>query len=189
MNNDKRLSAKQVANILDMSVTNLKFYAVLLEQNGLVLFRNTRNHREYTQDDVKLLRAMQYLNKEKSMQLEDAASKVMSSDTNIDALLSQDLPQVVATIDSNVSVVKQDRDNNIRLLTQLFEEQKADMQALRDEIQSRDKLLIDFKADISDKLTLQSELIEQQSVMIQQLKNELENERTKKVGFWSKLFH
>lgn len=188
MSDNKRLTAKQVADLMGFTTTNLKHYAGLLEQNGLVLFRNTRNHREYTQDDVKLLRAMQYLNKEKSMQLEDAASKVMSSDTNIDALLSQELPQVVATIDSNISVLKQDNDNDIRLFTEIIE-------GLRDELHARDKLMIDFQTDISNQLQTQNELIEQQSKTIEELSNKLEQmqkqveQPIKKEGFWSRLFH
>ncbi|MDN4495621.1 MerR family transcriptional regulator [Ureibacillus aquaedulcis] len=62
--------------------------------------RNSRNHREYTQHDLKILKAMQYLNREKSMSLEDSASKVSASDFDPNALLSQQLPQIAAQDDA-----------------------------------------------------------------------------------------
>lgn len=114
----ERISAKELAEILGFTTTNLKHYASLLEQNGLEVYRNTRNHREYTQQDVKILRTMQYLNREKSMPLDEAASFVMSSDTDIDAILAQESTQMVATNDANISVLKQESDNTSRLLEQ-----------------------------------------------------------------------
>jgi|tagenome__1003787_1003787.scaffolds.fasta_scaffold20530197_1 DNA-binding transcriptional MerR regulator len=132
-----RINAKQVADTLGFTITNLKHYASLLEQNGLEIYRNTRNHREYTQQDVKILRTMQHLNREKSMSLEDAASFVMSSDINVDDILAPKTSPIVAKNNTNISVLAQGSDNNMRLLTELsslLTEQKA----LREEIHARD---------------------------------------------------
>lgn len=107
MNND-RIPAKQVANMLGFTTTNLKHYASLLEMNGLKIFRNTRNHREYSEQDVKLLRAMQILNRDKSMLLEDSSSFVMSSDTDVDAILAPKMAPIIAVSDASESVVSQD---------------------------------------------------------------------------------
>lgn len=123
----ERNNAKQVADMLGFTTTNLKYYASLLEQNGLEIYRNTRNHREYTQQDVKILRAMQYLNREKSMPLEDAASFVMSSDTDIDDILAQKMAPAIAKNDANISVLKQESDNDFRLLL-------AEQRAMREEM-------------------------------------------------------
>lgn len=132
----ERISAKELAEILGFTTTNLKHYASLLEQNGLEVYRNTRNHREYTQQDVKILRTMQYLNREKSMPLEEAASFVMSSDTDIDAILAQKSTQMVATNDANISVLKQESDNTSRLL-----EQKAMLEMIEKRMDIFQKML------------------------------------------------
>src|SRR4051794_27338599 len=151
-----RINAKQVADTLGFTTTNLKHYAALLEQNGLEIYRNSRNHREYTQQDVKILKAMQFLNREKSMSLEEAASKVTESDFEPDALLSQQFTQIIAKEDANISVVKQESDNALRVLSELSTI-LAEQKAIREELMARDKLQIEFMSAIDDKLARQSE--------------------------------
>ncbi|MGE7692458.1 MerR family transcriptional regulator [Lysinibacillus sp. NPDC097214] len=191
-----RLTAKEVANTLGFSTTNLKHYAALLEQNGLQLYRNTRNHREYSQTDVNILRAMQHLNREKSMPLEEAASFVMSSDIDISAILAPKISQVVATNDANIPVVQQDNDNAERVVAQAL----AVIDALRGELHDRDKLMIEFQSAIDDKLQRQSEKLEEQTKQIAEQSEtiaklseqivEMERKQLEKPApsFWSRLF-
>ncbi|MEK9198508.1 MULTISPECIES: MerR family transcriptional regulator [Bacillales] len=73
---------KQAADILESGTETLKKYALLLEHNGHPVHRNARNHRVYNGIDIALIKAMIKLNREKSMPLEDAASKVTSSDVD-----------------------------------------------------------------------------------------------------------
>ncbi|MEY9980610.1 MerR family transcriptional regulator [Lysinibacillus sp. RC79] len=189
-NDNDRLAAKEVANILGFTTTNLKHYAALLEQNGLQLYRNTRNHREYSQTDVNILRAMQHLNREKSMPLEEAASFVMSSDIDISAILAPRIAQVVATTDANIPVVQQDSDNAERVLAHLSA-LMADNKSLREELHVRDKLALDFQSDISDKMEQQAKVIAGQSATIESIRAELESIRKvaeEKPSVWSRLF-
>lgn len=185
---DRRLTAKETAELLGFTTTNLKHYASLLELNGLQLHRNTRNHREYSQRDIDILRAMQILNREKSMPLEDAASFVMSSDTDIDALLSQISPQEVATIDANVSVVPQGSGDAERVLAEvlaLLTQRRAEFDALREELAARDKLMIDMQAEVSTQM-------QEQAATIQELRSEIEELRKQAdkpaPSIWSLLF-
>lgn len=189
MNND-RMPAKQVADMLGFTTTNLKHYASLLEMNGLKIFRNTRNHREYSEHDVKLLRAMQILNRDKSMLLEDAASLVTSSDADIDAILAPKMSPVIATNDAPVSVVPQDSGSAERVLAHLSA-LMADNKALREELHARDKLALDFQSDISDKMAEQAKLIAEQSAAMETMRAELESIRKiaeEKPSVWSRLF-
>lgn len=188
--NDRRLTAKEVADILGFTTTNLKHYAGLLEQNGLKLYRNSRNHREYTQTDVNILRTMQYLNREKSMSLEDAASAVTASDADIDAILAPKISPVIATNDASISVVPQDAGSAERVLAHLSA-LMADNKSLREELHSRDKLMLDFQSDISDKMAEQAKIIEEQSAAIEAMRAELESIRKvaeEKPSVWSRLF-
>ncbi|MDN4495623.1 MerR family transcriptional regulator [Ureibacillus aquaedulcis] len=187
----ERISAKIVAEMLGFTTTNLKHYAALLEQNGLEIYRNSRNHREYTQDDVKILKAMQYLNREKSMSLDDAAIKVTSSDFDSDALLSQQLPQIVAQNDANISVVKQESDSALRILAELST-LLAEQKAIREELIARDKLQIEFMSTIDGKLAQQAEAMKEQAATIEAINMELETLRKqqeeKPTSFWGRLF-
>ncbi|KGR80098.1 MerR family transcriptional regulator [Ureibacillus sinduriensis] len=187
----ERVSAKLASEMLGFTTTNLKHYAALLEQNGLEIYRNSRNHREYTQNDVKILKAMQYLNREKSISLDDAAIKVTSSDFDPDALLSQQLPRVVAQNDANISIVKQENDNTLRILAELstiLTEQKA----IREELLVRDKLQIEFMSTIDNKLAQQAETMKEQAAKIEAINMELETLRKKQIeksrSFWARLF-
>lgn len=173
IDNDRRLTAKEVAEILGFTTTNLKHYAGLLEQNGLELFRNTRNHREYAQQDVKLLRAMQRLNRDKSIPLDEAASFVMSSDTDIDAILAQGTPQVVATNEANTSVVTHDSGNAERVLAEvlaLLTQRQADYTALEEQLAARDKLMLEMQSEVSTQL-------QEQAATIDGLRGEIEELR------------
>lgn len=179
-----RMTAKEVAEILGFTTTNLKHYAGLLEREGLELFRNTRNHREYSRQDVKLLRAMQLLNREKSMPLDDAASFVMSSDTDIDALLSQQVPQVVATNDANISVVSEESGSAERVLSEvlsLMAQQQAEIVALREELEARDQLSLTFQSELSKQL-------EEQTATIEDLRKEIAEMKETKPSLWSRIF-
>ncbi|MFC7684338.1 MerR family transcriptional regulator [Ureibacillus sp. GCM10028918] len=185
----ERISAKIVAEMLGFTTTNLKHYAVLLEQNGLEIYRNSRNHREYTQDDVKILKAMQYLNREKSMSLDDVAIKVTSSDFDPDVLLSQQLPQIVAQNGANISVVKQESDNALRILAELST-LLAEQKAIREELLARDKLQIEFMSTIDCKLAQQAEAMKEQAATIEAINMELETLRQaeKPTSLWARLF-
>lgn len=180
-----RLTAKQTAELLGFTTTNLKHYASLLEGQGLSIYRNTRNHREYSQQDVKLLHAMQTLNRDKSMLLEDAASLVMSSDTDIDSILAPKMTPVVATIDSNMSVVPHDNVDSERLLS-LFS-------SLQAELESRDKLHLEFVASINDQLAEQQAINERLLAQNEQLlakfeEMERKQESDNRKSLWAKLF-
>lgn len=181
---DRRQTAKEVADILGFTTTNLKHYASLLELNGLEVYRNTRNHREYSQQDIKLLRAMQRLNREKSTPLDEAASFVMSSDTDIDAILAQGLSPVVATDDANTSVVPQDSGNAERVLAEvlaLLTQRQEDYAALQEQLAARDKLMIDMQSEVSTQL-------QEQAATIDELRKEIEQLKEVKPTFWGRLF-
>jgi len=187
----ERISAKQAAEMLGFTTTNLKHYASLLEQNGLNIYRNSRNHREYTQYDIKILKAMQYLNREKSMSLEDAASKVTESDFDPTILLSQELSQIIAQNDVDVSVVKQETDNAIKILSEISTI-IAVQKMMRDELLLRDKEQSEFMSSIKETLAKQAEVMKEQVATIEGMSKEIETLRKqqteKKSSFWRRFF-
>ena len=174
--NVERIQAKDVASLLNFSVTNLKNYANLLEQHGYQIHRNVKNHREYSQEDIKVLQAMIYLNKEKSMLLEDAASFVTSSDTDINEILSQQK-------NANIPALSQDNDSAIgvlSVLSTLLQEQRQ----LREEMIQRDNERLEELKKVNEKMNEQAMLM--QSLQAEIAKHNASQDEKK--GFWAKLF-
>jgi len=204
---ERRLTAKEVADILGFTTTNLKHYASLLEGQGLQIYRNTRDHREYMQNDVKLLRAMQYLNRERSMSLADAASFVMSADTDIDAILTPKKTVINANDDANIlepiRVVSEDNDNDsteLALVNAQLSQSLAVLADLQSQLEASHQLHTQFMASIDDKMSEQATIIssqayqlKQQSEMIEQLAKEMDELKRlqvaeRKRSIWSRLF-
>ena len=178
-----RLTAKETAEKLGFTTTNLKHYASLLEQNGHTIFRNTRNHREYSLHDVDLLTAMKILNRDKSMLLEEAASLVMSEDTDLQAILQLSSER----IDANIRVVTQDSEDNVRELTLI--------NTFWTKLSERDKEYMQLLKALDEKLTEQINENKQLKEELVSIRHELEELKTpkieevtsKKIGFWQNL--
>lgn len=182
---ETRLTAKETAEELQFTTTNLKHYAALLEQNGHAFFRNTRNHREYSQHDVDLLKAMKILNRDKSMLLDEAASFVMSADTDIQSILELKSER----IDANIRVVAQEVDANMPELSAI--------NVFLHEMSLREQEQLQLLKSINDQLLTQTEEnkmlreelanIKVELQAIKQLKLE-EDVMPKKESFWRKIF-
>lgn len=192
--NNRKLSAKETAKLVGLSVTNLKHYASLLELNGLEIHRNTRNHREYTQHDAKILQAMVKLNRDKSMTLEDAASKVMSSDTDLDVILTL----TDAKEREVLRVYAHDSEDDIRDLA-LVQNDLAlaltQLNQVRMELQQREQQRIEYMQSIENTLTQQSYMIAEQSkaiaeqsATIAELHKRLDEAASRKPSLWARLF-
>lgn len=193
----ERLSASDTATLLGLKTPNLKHYAELLEQNGLNIYRDAKKHRFYTREDIKILKAMIYLNKEKSMLLEDAASFVMSSDTDIDHLLSEskrnneEMREIAQSLENNLGTLE--------VLLSILNEQKA----MREDFMKREQSQYEAMK-VVETVTLQQnetikevlETVKQQTATIEGLKSELEavkkqNDEEKELSrkpFWAKIF-
>ena len=179
-----RLSAKETADKLGFTTTNLKHYAALLEQNGHKIFRNTRNHREYTQEDLELLLAMQILNKDKSMLLDEAASLVMSSDTSIQDIISTNSKRMFA----NIREVSQDSEDNVREVSVI--------NGYLNQLNERDTQYLMLLKELDKKLTEQmneNRQLREEINFIRTELTEIKNLRLEeisepKLNFWQRIF-
>lgn len=182
-----KLTPKQAADFLEIGSEVLKKYALLLEHNGHTIGRNSMNHRYYVGEDLALIKAMIVLNREKSIPLEEAASIVTSSDTNIEEILRDNVTH--NSVHNEVhSVIPLHITNELQVLRQYLEKQYNDNESLREEIRAHDKLLLDFQERITQKLDEQADLISQQNEQIRQLKRDLNEAKEQPKSIWSKLF-
>ena len=177
---EKRFTAKYVAELLGITTTNLKHYASLLEQNGLDLFRNTRNHREYSQKNIELLQAMQILNRQKSMLLEEAASLVMSSDTDTKTILNLKSTLIVAENNANIQALSQDSEDYLRNI----------VLALQYQLEKNDEIQVNYLTRIENKLKEQSEENIKLNLELKKIRDNLnEIQVNQKKSIWWKLFN
>lgn len=186
---DQLMSPKQAADFLSVKANALKKYALLLEKNGYNVSRNELNYRMYSGQDIAMIRAMLILNRLKSIQLEDAASIVTSSDTKIADILAMDDTHSDVHNDAQTDVlpVTQSQVPSVSIhVTDLIT-------SLQSELQSRDALHTEFMVAIDDRLNeqkaLNEKLLAQNEVLLGKLEElERKQEEESKRSLWSKLF-
>ncbi|MER2008669.1 MAG: transcriptional regulator [Psychrobacillus sp.] len=186
---DQLMSPKQASDFLSVKANALKKYALLLEKNGYNVSRNELNYRMYNGQDIAMIRAMLILNRVKSVQLEDAASIVTSSDTNIADILAMDDTHTDVHNDGHTDVLAVTQSQVPAVPTHV-----ADLiTSLQKELQVRDTLYTDFMAAIDDKLSEQTTMIQQLSEQNESLLARLEEmerkqESDNRKSLWAKLF-
>lgn len=172
-------SPKEVVEQLETSAETLKKYSLLLEKNGMNISRNKRGHREYSEENIKIIKALVYLNKEKSVSLDDAASLVLSSD--FDFTIMQ--PSVIDNV-ANPTVTTLSS-NDITLQNEVVVMVKNQLLQLHNELEVQKKKDDEFQKIVTDRLEEQRDLIIQQEEMLKKLSQQLEEN---KKSFWQKLF-
>lgn len=182
---EQAMSPKQAADFLNVGANALKKYALMLEHNGYKVSRNEMNHRIYSPADIAIIRAMLILNRIKGVQLDEAASKVTSSDVDIALILSYDEPNPNAH--NAVSTVTE---SHVPAVAAQVAEYITELQ---EEIRARDTLHMQFVASIDDKLLEQAkvnaQLLEQNDALLARLE-EIERKQASdnSKSIWSRLF-
>lgn len=190
---------KQAADILEIGTETLKKYALLLEHNGHAVHRNARNHRVYNGIDIALVKAMIKLNREKSMPLEDAASKVTSSDVDLKAILGNELHNDDTVTNNNVRTVTTLQDN---AWIEFYNGFIMELKGLKEENHALQRLIVENDSkhaeailEISNRVGDQSKIIEEQSkaiaeqsATIAELHKRLDEAASKKPSLWARLF-
>ncbi|MGG2109087.1 MerR family transcriptional regulator [Lysinibacillus pakistanensis] len=172
-------SPKEVVEQLELSAETLKKYSLLLEKNGMNISRNKRGHREYSEGNIKIIETLIYLNKEKSVSLEDAASLVLSSDFDFTIMQSNVIDNVKnPTVTTLLS-------NDITLQNEVVVMVKNQLLQLHNELEVQKKKDDEFQKIVTDRLEEQRDLIIQQEEMLKKLSQKLEEN---KKNFWKKLF-
>lgn len=70
----------EFAEQIGVSKTSVHHYINILEETGYQVSRNARKHRQYTEKDVAIVRALITLNKERGIKLKEAAQLVVAPD-------------------------------------------------------------------------------------------------------------
>lgn len=172
------MSPKQVVDSLDISAEALKKYSLLLEKSGMDIDRNKRGHRQYSEENVETIKALMFLNKEKSVNLDEAASMVTASDFDFSIMNGTD------TVTHNDVIPLQSNDMTVH--NELAVTVINQLQLLKSEIDHRDMRTAEFQKIVTERLEEQRDLIVSQEEKIEELKQLLLEENKK--SFWQKLF-
>lgn len=173
---EKSFTPKEVTDQLELTAETLKKYSLLLEKNGMEITRNNRGHRQYSDENIKVLKALIHLNKEKSVSLEDAASMVCSTDFDFTVMENNGKNPTVTTLWNDVMTVQNE------VVVTVMEQ----LHLLHNELELRDKKDNAFKQVVTDRLEEQRELIIKQEAALERLSQQLEIENKKSI--WQKLF-
>lgn len=172
------MTPKQVTEKLNLTTETLKKYSLLLEKTGMDMERNKRGHRQYSEENVKMIEALIFLNKEKSVNLDDAASMVTSADFDFSVM------NVTDTVTHNAVIPLQSNDMTVQ--NELAVTVINQLNLLQGELKLRDQRDIEFQQIVTDRLEEQRSLIIKQEEALEKLRQQLEAENKK--SFWQKLF-
>ncbi|MFP7200054.1 hypothetical protein SFC08_03675 [Lysinibacillus halotolerans] len=139
------------------------------------------------------------LNREKSMPLEDAASKVTSSDVDLKAILGNELHNDDTVTNNNVRTVTTLQDNAwiefyngfIMELKGLKEENHALQRLIVENDSKHAEAILEISNRVGDQLKIieeQSKAIAEQSATIAELHKRLDEAASKKPSLWARLF-
>lgn len=78
-----------IAEIVGISKTSVSNYASILEQHGYTIARNARQHREFTERDIEIVKALIALNKQRGIKLNDAAQLVLAPDFELSVVFDR----------------------------------------------------------------------------------------------------
>lgn len=82
----KLYAVKDIAGLLDIQTVTLKKYCQLLENEGYRFSRNERNHRQYMDEDVIVLKKLLEVKEEPGITLENAAKQVVIWNDGIEVI-------------------------------------------------------------------------------------------------------
>lgn len=139
-----------IAEQLGISKASLQHYMTILEENGYEVRRNSRMHRQFSEEDFVLLRAFLTLNKEHGYKLKEAAQIV----TDPSFKPGEHLQHTIVPATPHVSQFE-DLSNSMQLLATHvhgIEQQNIQLLTLIKEQRTQNELLIDQNHTLKQQL-------------------------------------
>jgi len=140
------------AEQLGISKTSLQHYITILEEHGYEVSRNSRMHRQFSNDDVLILRAFLTLTKDLGLKLKDAAQTVTAPSFEPSNVLQQGhelMPAPTRSTNADFSLPSaqfEDLSNSMELIaTHIYgiEQQNAQLLTLIEEQRTQNELLLE----------------------------------------------
>ncbi len=182
---EKTFTCKEVADSLEIGVSTLRKWSLLLEQHGYVFPRNPQKGREYRQKDANLLLEIKELCRDQAIPLEEAARIVMSRAPK------QEQPRKDLAISPAVRmplhpVEQVERmEQKINALAERMSYQERFNENLLEKIQSQEKYIENSLKERDRRLTRVMSDILEAKMYVAAAK---EQEKERKASIWHRLF-
>lgn len=160
------------ANYLGISKTSLQHYITILEEHGYEVSRNSRMHRQFSEEDVLILRAFLSLYKERGLKLKEAAQTVTAPSFEPTVVLDQSqqlMPKSFNVTNTNSSLHPnqfKDLSNSMELIaTHVYsiEQQNAQLLTLIEEQRTQNELLLEQNKTLKQQFGVMMQHIVEQS--------------------------
>ena len=160
------------AEQLGISKTSLQHYISILEEHGYEVSRNSRMHRQFSNEDLLILRAFLTLNKERGLKLKDAAQTVTAPSFEPNIVLEQGqqlMPATYQVPNTNLSLQPdqfEDLSNSMELIATHIhgiEQQNAQLLTLIEEQRTQNELLLEQNKTLKQQFGVMMQHIVEQS--------------------------
>lgn len=182
---EKTFTCKEVADSLEIGVSTLRKWSLLLEQHGYIFPRNPQKGREYRQKDANLLMEIKELCRQQAIPLEQAARIVMSRTTK------REHPRKELSISPAVPlplhpVEQVDRlEQKINALAERMSYQETLHESLLEQIRLQEKYIENSLKERDRRLTRVMSDILEAKMYVAAAK---EKEKERKTSVWHRLF-
>lgn len=118
------LTPSQVAQELNISVTTLRKYSLIVEKvtENASFFARTSNRRNYSQKNIADIKQMLLLNKKDNLNLEVAARQVFNPETIVEEITDKKLQQEITSLKNELKKLQQENSELRAKLSQATEE-------------------------------------------------------------------
>lgn len=158
------------AQQLGISKTSLQHYITILEEHGYEINRNSRMHRQFTEENLLILRAFLTLYKHQGLKLKDAAQTVTSPSFEPTVVLDQAPPMLVSPVETTGHDLQpaqfKDLSNSMELIaTHIYgiEQQNVQLLSLIEEQRTQNELLLEQNKTLKQQFGVMMQHIVEQS--------------------------
>lgn len=180
-----------VASRLDIGVSTLRKYSLLLEDNGMIFKRNAQNSRIYDRTDVVALQRMITLIREHNITVENAAVTISSS-TSGGVFESDDSVVIHNGVERHSGDVAGVTLTEVMELKEIIERQTETIEEFRKTQEKRDQYFLKILEDLNEQILQlkEKQALPEPGSNVEQLKDKVNPNTTadERKGFFARLF-
>ena len=156
-----------IAEQLGISKTSLQHYIHTLEEQGFVVNRNSRMHRQFTEQDVQIVKSFLTLYKKQGYKLEDAAKTVLQPGFIHPTEQFPSSVQQAQVLPATNNTQFEDISNSMQLMASHIygiEQQNTQLISLIEQQRTQNELLLEQNQTLKQQLNVMMQHITEQSV-------------------------
>jgi len=164
---NKRYTPKEVSELLEIHSTTLRKYSEALEKEGYSFTRNERNHREYADHDLTVLRKTIEIKADMEITIKSAVQQVVMWSNGMELLpekRQQDYQPEIVNTSSGMNRYEDDDFTTTPLQARLLMQLQDQIEVQKELIEKQSELLEKVWEDLAITKEQNSKLIEEQGI-------------------------